>query len=211
MKHVEQAAERGQTPSSLTCVFCRTTLPISDEEKLAQLSKRVELKDPKALLNMAWHYGNGELGLPVDHAKCLKLLREAVDLGCPDSQYQLGCFHDAGAMGLEQNEGKALKYWAKAAEKGDIDAHHNLGAKEGMNRNDVASMRHYRFSASGGYRLSMKGLIACFFEGGLLHHGDLAETLQAFYRARAEMRSEDRDQYIEYLRMKGEDVEEYEY
>ena len=37
-----------------------------------------------------------------------------------------------------------------------------------------------------------------------LHHGDLAETLLAFYRSRAEMKSEDRDQYISYLKMSGQ-------
>ena len=37
-----------------------------------------------------------------------------------------------------------------------------------------------------------------------LHHGDLAETLLAFYRSRAEMKSEDRDQYISYFKMSGQ-------
>lgn len=35
-----------------------------------------------------------------------------------------------------------------------------------------------------------------FFERGLLYHGDLAGTLQAFYLARDEMKSDDRDGYI---------------
>ena len=43
----------------------------------------------------------------------------------------------------------------------------------------------------------------------MFHHGDLAETLQAMYRARAEMKSEDRDQYIEYLKRTGEYEAEY--
>ena len=48
------------------------------------------------------------------------------------------------------------------------------------------------------------------FEDGVLHHCDLAETLKAFYRARAEMRSEDRDEYMAHLKMTGEYKEEYE-
>jgi hypothetical protein len=64
-------------------------------------------------------------------------------------------------------------------------------------------------SASGGYRSSMEALIKCF-EAGFLHHGDLAKTLQAMYLARSEMRSEDRDKYIKYLKMTGEYEEEYE-
>ena len=174
------------------------------------MRKRVHLKDPQALFNLALHYKSGDFELPVDHAKCLELLREAVDLGFSDAQYQLGSFYDTGAMGLDQNEEKPLEYWEKAAEKGDLDAHHNLGAKEVLHRNDVAAMRHWRFSASGGIRLSMEGLIGCCFEDGLLRHSDLAETLQAMYRSRAEMKSEDRDEYIKHLKEIGEYEEEYE-
>lgn len=47
------------------------------------------------------------------------------------------------------------------------------------------------------------------FEDGVLRHGDLAEPLQAFYVARAEMWSKDREQYIAYLKMTGEYDEEY--
>ena len=57
---------------------------------------------------------------------------------------------------------------------------------------------------------SMQGLIAFFFENGLIHHRDLAETLQALYLARGEKRSEDRDQYINHLKMTGKYREEYE-
>ena len=55
----------------------------------------------------------------------------------------------------------------------------------------------------------MKTLIVCF-EIGILHHDDLAETLQAFYRSRFEMKSEDRDLYIKHLKMIGEYETEYE-
>ena len=48
------------------------------------------------------------------------------------------------------------------------------------------------------------GALITWFEDGLFRHGDLAETLQAFYFARAEMKSDDRDKYIEYLKKIGE-------
>ena len=51
----------------------------------------------------------------------------------------------------------------------------------------------------GGYRESMKGLII-YFEVGLLRHGDLAEILQNMYLSRAEMRSEERNKYLEYMK-----------
>ena len=157
---------------------------------------------------MAMKYGDGTHGLPVDEVKCIDLMRQAAALGFPSAQYQLGNFHHYGEMGLGQNEVKALKYWEKAAEGGYITARHNLACTEGLNDNWVAAMRHFRLSASGGYRTSKDCLIE-FFENGLLHHDDLAEVLQAMYCARAEMKSEDRDKYIEYLKRTGEYNGEY--
>ena len=193
-----------------TCAFCREPMPRSDEEYLARLVKRVERKDPHALLNMAIFHGEGELGLPVDHAKCVDLLRESAGLGCPCAQYNLGNFRDDGEMGLEQDEEEALKYWEEAAEGGDIFSLHNLGCVEEGFGDHVAAMRHWRLSACGGMRRSMGALIDCF-EDGLLRHGDLAETLQVFYRARAELKSDDRDQYIKHLKKTGEYKEHHDY
>ena len=115
-----------------------------------------------------------------------------------------------GEMGLEQNEEEALKYWEKAAEGGNLLAQHNLGSAENnTNGNYAAAIHHWQLSASGGLKLAMNCLIDAF-EDSVLHHCDLAETLKAFYRARAEMRSEDRDEYIAHLKMTGEYKEEYE-
>ena len=191
-----------------TCAFCRTAVPRSDEEALACLRKRVEIKDPHAMRNMAKMYSNGEFGLPVDQAKCIELLRESAGFGFPGAQYQLGKYYDDGEMGLERNEEEALKYWGKAAEGGHVKARHNIGCTEGMHGDHVIAMRHLLLAASGGYKKSMVAQIA-FFANGLLQHKDLAKSLQAFYRAGAEMKNEERDQYIVHLKMKGEYKEEY--
>ena len=212
LKNNERPAKRGQqtTPAPLlTCAFCRTTLPESDEEQLARIVKRVELKDPYALHAMAGNYVFGMLGLPVDHSKCIDLLREAADLGCSVAQYQLGEYHRTGSLGLEQNEGEALRCYEKAAENGHVPARNYLSYMVGMKGDYVAALRHSRLAASGGYRNSMAALIAAF-DDGLLHHGDLAEPLQAFYCSRAELRSEHRDKYIEHLKKTGEYKAEYE-
>ena len=191
-----------------TCAFCRTALPDSDEEILARRRKRVELKDPQALRAMAMHYGKGELGLRMDQTKCIELMRQSADLGCPAAQYNLGCYYHFGEMGLEQNVEEALKYFTEAAEDGDLVARHNLGCVEEESGDHVAAMRHWRQSASGGFKKSMENLIV-FFEHGDLRHGDLAEILQVFYRARAEMKSEDRDKFIKHLKETGEYNEEF--
>ena len=111
-------------------------------------------------------------------------------------------------MGLAQNKKEAHTYYEKAAEGGHVKSWHNLGGIEFRSDNHLAAMRHFRLSASGGVKHSVGGLIACF-EKGFLHHGDLAETLQAFYCASAEMKSEDRDEYIKHLKTTGKYKEEY--
>ena len=45
------------------------------------------------------------------------------------------------------------------------------------------------------------------FEVGFLHHGDLAETMRVFYRSRAELKSDDRDQFT---KKTGRNKKEYE-
>jgi hypothetical protein len=208
IKNKERAAKRGQKSVSTTCAFCRTTVPKSDEEVLAQLSKRVELKDPYALVLMGFNYWHGQLGLPVDQAKCVALYRESAGLGCPSAQFQLGAFYHEGSMGLEQNKEEGLKYFKKAADGGHLLSRHNLAFMEAEDDNDVAAMRHLRLAAPLGYKLSMAALINYFYRGSL-HHADLAETLQAFYRSRAEMKSEGRDKYAAYLKRIGEYEAEY--
>ena len=169
------------------CAFCREPILVSDEEVLERYRKRVERKDPRALQSLAWAYDCGSLGLSVDHAKCIELLRQSADLGCSFAHLQLAYYHNYGDMGLEQNEEEALKHWKKAAEGGDLMAWRALGVMEHNKGNRDAAMRHWRLAASRGHRKSMECLIENYFEDGLLQHGDLAETLQAFYLARSEM------------------------
>ena len=205
----DKRAQKKQPQAPRTCEFCRTKLPESDEEILDRLRKRVELKDPEALFEMALYYRDGDSGLPVDQVKCIELLRESAGLGFPDALYQLGAFYATGMMGLEQNKEKGFKNFKEAAKEGDVFARHNIGVLEKEAGDFVASMSHWRLSAAGGYRKSMGALISRF-EYGFLHHGDLAETLQAFYLSRAELKSKDRDEYIKHLKMTGNYLEEYE-
>ena len=93
---------------------------------MARLRKRVELKDPKAMRDMALYYGDGDFGLPVDQAKCIELLRQSAGLGFPNAQFNLGNYYDDGEMGLEQNKEEASKCYKVAAEGGYLAARHNL-------------------------------------------------------------------------------------
>ena len=202
-----QHQKKRQNDSS-TCAFCRTAVPESEKEATARLSKRVELKDPSAMSTIAMAHGRGKRGLPVDDTKCIDLLREAAGLGFTVAQYQLGSFYDNGEMGLEQNNKEANKYWVKAAEGGHLISRHNLGVKVYENGDRVAAMCHWRICASAGFKSSIDYLIEDF-KSGLLKHEDLAKTLRAFYGARAEMKSEERDQFIKHLKLTGKYREEY--
>ena len=190
-----------------TCDFCRTKIP-NDDEIMMYTRKRAERKEPKALHDMAVDYGHGRHGLPVNHAKCLDLLHQSADLGFLPALSQLGNYHHDGEMGLKPNREEAIKWWGKAAEGGDFNARHNLGIMAMRSRDDFESMRHWRLSASAGYRHSMECLINCLGDGFILH-ADLSETLKAFYGARAEMRSDKRDEYFQHLKRTGEYKEEY--
>ena len=204
-----ERARREQPPVPRTCAFCREPIPESDEELLAGARKRAERKDPDAMRNMSECYRVGHYGLPVDQTKCIDFLRQSAALGCLAAQYQLGIFHENGAMGLEQDRKEALKYYTNAAEGGHVFSRHNVGSYEDKKRNYVAAMRHWRLSASGGMRASMGALISCFKQG-ILHHTDLSETVQSFYRARAEIWTKDRVEHIAYLKRIGEYKAEYE-
>jgi len=142
----DKRAQKKQPQAPRTCEFCRTKLPESDEEILDRLRKRVELKDPEALFEMALYYRDGDSGLSVDQVKCIELLRESASLGFPAAHYQLGIYHYNGRMGLEQNDEEALELYKEAVEGGHVQARHNLGYAEDGSGDDVAAMRHWRLS-----------------------------------------------------------------
>ncbi len=205
----DERAQMQQPQVPGTCAFCREPTLMSEEETLMHFRKRIGYNDPCAMITLAVAgYGHGELGVAVDQAKCIDLLRQAASLGYPSAQHQLGNFHHNGEMGLERNEEEGFKYEKEAAEGGHLLARNNLGCTEGRNGNFAAAVRHFRLSASGGYREAMEAFIT-YFEFGLLRHRNLAETLQAFYLARAELRSEDRDKYIEQTKHTGKYKKEY--
>ena len=111
----------------------------------------VKGNDPCAMHTLAFGYGLGHYGLPVDQAKSIDLLRQSAGHGYPPAQYKLGNNHLNGDMGFEQNEEEELRYMEKAAEGGHLIARHNIGCAEGSNGNHAAAMRNLRLAASGGY------------------------------------------------------------
>ena len=78
----------------------------------------------------------------------------------------------------------------------------NLGVFESRKGNHDVSIYHWKVAAAFGHWKSAKNLVGSF-QYGDISHCDLAESLQARDKARAEMKSQDRDAYVQWLRISG--------
>ena len=58
---------------------------------------------------------------------------------------------------------KAKHYWELAAMNGDVKARYTLGILEGRARNKHRAMKHFIFSARGGYKESLDAVMAGFY------------------------------------------------
>ena len=72
------------------CPFCRTPIPISDEEDIEGVTKRVKVGDAIAIHNLGGFYSEGMKGLSRDWNKALELWHRAGELGCFDSHFNIG-------------------------------------------------------------------------------------------------------------------------
>ena len=72
------------------CPFCRTPIPISDEEDIEGVTKRVKVGDAIAIHNLGGFYSEGMKGLSRDWNKALELWHRAGELGYFDSHFNIG-------------------------------------------------------------------------------------------------------------------------
>ena len=211
---INQGKANGQAWIEYSCPFCRTQMLSNDENHLhvERLEKRVKLGDVCAMRTLSGAYVNGDLGLPVDHSKAVELAHRAIDLGSADACVDLGSWYYDGGVGLGKNETKAKMYWEVAAKRGDVDARSNLGdiehniREQSMHNSAERKMReelavaHWRISAAAGSKLSMKSLTE-YFETGIIVKEQYEEIERAHNEACEEMKSEDRDRFIEHHKM----------
>ena len=100
------------------CAFCRTPHPGNDVAKaIAMVRKRVEKKDPDAILFMGNTYCNAELGLQKDARKAIELWTEAAELGSLAALCNLGVAYYYG-QGVEEDKAKGIRFYEKAAKQG---------------------------------------------------------------------------------------------
>ena len=113
------------------CPFCRTPAPVSGEEYIARLKKRVEVGDAIAIYSLGCCYDEGVYGFPLDHTKALELWPQAGELGYARAYHNIGGLYNNGVVGVERDKKKANHYYELAAMGGDATARHNLGIFEG--------------------------------------------------------------------------------
>lgn len=81
---------------------------------------------PDAQFFLANCYGNGSLGLQIDHDKAFNLYIQASKQNHPASTYRAGVCYELGA-GTKRDQSRAVQYYRKAAALGDTAAMYKLG------------------------------------------------------------------------------------
>ena len=174
-----------------SCPFCKAERKrISDEERVEEMMKRVEVNDAGAICALGSCYLHGQVGLLQDEEKAKELWTQAADLGSNQAHYNLGIgFDDGGDLK------KAKFHYEAAAMAGCEAARYNLGCIEAEAQNMERAVKHWMIAASAGHCKAMHTLIKQF-ERGYVSSDPIDSTLTAYNNSCAEMRSESRDAYI---------------
>ena len=134
------------------CAFCRKPLPKTDEERIEQLTKRIEANDPVAMR---------EIGLKIydegDYKSAFEYWTKAAALGDVHAHYQLSCLYRDG-QGVEKDVKKQIHHLEQAAIGGQPDARHNLGCIEFENDRMDRAVKHLIIAAKLGLDKSLDGL-----------------------------------------------------
>ena len=111
----------------VNCPYCnKEIISTTDEERVEELMKRVDVNDACSIYLLSNHYREGQLGLLQDQEKAMELYARAADLGYSKAHYDLGVvYHEEGNMK------KAKFHFEAAAMLGDDGARCNLGQMEG--------------------------------------------------------------------------------
>jgi len=184
---VVAAQQRGM----FDCPFCRTPMQEDNESSLAMVQKRVDAKDPVAMLFLGDKYYFENLGLEKDVQRAIELWTEAAKLGLSYAHHKLGnCYFDGE---VAEDHAKAVQHWKKAAMRGNIDSRNSLGVYEVENGNYGRAARHYLIAAKMGESVSLNN-IKEMFVGGIATKEHYAEALKGYWDSVEEMKSQERDE-----------------
>ncbi|EJK51941.1 hypothetical protein THAOC_28839 [Thalassiosira oceanica] len=169
------------------CAFCRTPMPDSDAAILAQLRKRVDIKDPDATFILAKAYYYGGFGLQQDIPRAVQLWMEMARLGDMDAQSRIGFLYFKGE-GVEKDVARAIRLWQHTAIQGHPQSRHALGAHEDDIGNHGLAVQHWMISAKMGLELSLIEIKLMFMKGHATE-AQHAEALRGCQTALEEARS----------------------
>ena len=178
------------------CPFCRTPPPISYEERIKRLEKRMGMNDAMAISSMGAYYDGGLIGLQQNRIKALELWHRVAELGCALAYSCIGTAYKNG-WGVEVDEKKAKKYWESAASGGCLKARHNLGRLEVKEGNVERALKHFMIAVRDGNSDSLQN-IKHMCKHGFATKEDYAKALQFHQTYVDEIKSDQRDEAVAY-------------
>ena len=185
--HAPVFDNHGNAIADEKCPFCRTRSPISDEEAIERIKKRMEVGDPYAFYMMGNYYYLGQYGFLQDRAKAVKFWHKAGKFGYTN----LGNAHGFG-NGVERDEKMARHYYELAAREGNVTARCNLGANEYRAGNYDKALKHFMIAVRGGDSRSVKAIQRLYMDGHVAKD-QYANALQSHQAYLHEIKSEQRD------------------
>jgi TPR repeat protein len=164
----------------------------TDEERIKELMKRVEVNDAGAMYVLGNFYCHGKRGLMQDKERTMELYTWAADLGYSKAHYVLGVnFHGRGDLK------KAKFHFEAAAMAGHEGARYNLGLMELKSGNMERAVKHLTIAASAGSYMAMNKMLIAF-NHGLVSRESIDSIMISYNNSCTEMRSEARDAFIQY-------------
>jgi TPR repeat protein len=162
----------------------------TDEERVEEYNKRVEVNDAGSMMVLGSHYYHGDLGLLQDQEKAMVLYARAAELGSSKAHYHLGNEYREGG-----DSKKAKIHNEAAAMAGNEVSRCNLGTIKYKLGNMEQAVKHWMIAASAGHFTAMHNLLIAFNQG-LTSRATIDATLTAYNNSCVEMRSEARDAVI---------------
>ena len=175
-----------ETDASTCCPFCRTEATTDEEDDNLRM-KRIEAKDPNAMVHEGvLQYKKG------DYDTAFEYYRKAAELGNIKAHFKLACLYHHGE-GIEEDEEKEIHHLEQAAIGGHPDARYNLGFEEWKRGNNERAVKHWVIAATQGHDDSLTMMMEGFKDWGFVQKEDLATALRAHKAAVDATKSPERE------------------
>lgn len=172
-----------------TCPFCRAPPP-NTHELLTLMRNRIECNDADNTFCMGVYYYHGMNGLKKNRQKAFELFVKAADLGSLRACTNAALEFENGAV-TEKDEAKSNYYSTKGAKLGQVKARHKLGSNAAKKGEWDVALRHWKISASAGFKGSLNQILDSYNQG-MLSKEECENVLSAHQQTRAEASSAQR-------------------